>query len=95
MVNILCVLDHGVASYEIRTGKTKYKDATFMWDRNKVLYMSIETSEPLNVFYRLYVALSRHLHRSVLNTRDIEVNYGEVNRQFDVCEFNGALYNQV
>lgn len=94
MINTLCVLGHGVASYEVKTGETKYRDATFMWDRSEALYMSIETSKPDRVFYRFYVALSGHLYRSVLNTRNIVATYGEVNRQFEVREFNGALYNQ-
>jgi hypothetical protein len=94
MVNMLCVLDHGVASYEVKTGETQYRDATFMWDRNEDLYLSIETEKPDRVFYRFYVALSGHLYRSVLNTRDIVGNYGEVNRHFEVHEFDGALYNQ-
>ncbi len=95
MVNMLCVLDHGVASYEVKTGETTYRDATFMWDRSEDLYMSIETSEPDKVFYRLFATLYGHLSRSVLDTREIVANYGEVNRQFEVREFDGALYNQI
>ena len=94
MVNMLCVLDHGVASYEVKTGETTYIDASFMWDRSEDLYLSIETSEPGMVFYRFYVAVAGHLYRSVLNTRNIVEEYGEVNRQFEVREFDGALYNQ-
>ena len=66
-----------------------------MWDRSEDLYMSIETSEPDKVFYRFFATLSGHLNRSVLDTRDIVANYGEVNRQFVVREFDGALYNQI
>ena len=94
MVNMLCVLDHGVATYEVKTGETTYRDASFMWDRSEDLYLSIETQNPDRVFYRFYGALSGHLYRSVLNTRDIVGNYGEVSRQFEVREFDGALYNQ-
>ena len=94
MVNKLCVLGQGVASYEVKTGETSYLNATFMWDRSEDLYLSIETSKPKQVFYRFYVALSGHLYRSVLNTRDIVAGYGEVDRQFEVREFDDALYNQ-
>ena len=94
MINTLCILGHGVASYEVKTGQTKYHDPTFMWDRSEDLYLSIETSRPEQVFYRFYVTLSGHLYRSVLNTRDIVATYGEVNRQFEIREFVGALYNQ-
>ena len=61
MVNMLCVLNEGVASYEVKTGGTSYRDATFMWDTNEQLYLSIETCEPDKVFYRFYVALSSHV----------------------------------
>lgn len=93
MVNMLCILDHGVASYEVRTEAT-YRDATFMWDRSKDLYMSIETSEPDKVFYRFFVLLSGHLSRSVLDTKDIVNHYGDSNRKIEIREFDGALYNQ-
>ena len=94
MVNTLCVLDHGVASYEVKIGETSYTNATFMWDRSEDLYLSIETSNPKQSFYRFYVALSGHLYRSVLNTRSIDTNYGQAKRQFEVQAFDGALYNQ-
>ena len=94
MINMLCVLNHGAASYEVKTGEAKYHGATFMWDRSEDLYLSIETSKPDLVFYRFYVALSGHLYRSVLNTRNIVENYGEVHREFEVHKFESALYNQ-
>ena len=94
MVKMLCVLDHGVASYEVKTGETTYSEATFMWDRGKDLYLSVETTKPDRVFYRFYVSLFGHIYRSVLNTRDIVSNYGEVSRKFEVHPFDGALYNQ-
>ena len=94
MINSLCVLGHGVASYEVKTDEAKYRNATFMWDKSEHLYLSIETCKPDRVFYRFYVALSGHLYRSVLNTRDIVATYGEVNRQFEVHDCDGALYNQ-
>lgn len=94
MVNMLCVLDDGVAAYEVKTGEATYSEATFMWDRSEDLYLSVETQQPDRVFYRFYVALSGHLHRSVLNTRNIVGNYGGVSRQFEIRKFDGALYNQ-
>ena len=94
MIKMLCVLGHGVASYEVKTGEATYRDATFMWDRSEDLYLSSETSKPDWVFYRFYVALSVHLYRSVLSTGDIGASYGEITRQFEVHEFDGALYNQ-
>ena len=84
MVNMLCVLDQGVAAYEVKTGDTTYCDATFMWDRDEDIYMSIETSEPDKVFYRFFGTLSGHLYKSVLNTRNIVQKYGNVKRQFEV-----------
>ena len=84
MVNMLCVLDQGVAAYEVKIGDTTYCDATFMWDRDEDIYMSIETSEPDKVFYRFFGTLSGHLYRSVLNTRNIVQKYGNVKRQFEV-----------
>ena len=84
MVNTLCVLDEGVAAYEVKIDATTYQDATFMWDRSEDIYMSIETSEPDKVFYRFFLSLSGHLYRSVLNTRNIVAKYGNVKRQFVV-----------
>ena len=95
MVNMLCVLDNGLASYEVKTGDTTYVNATFMWDKNEHLFLSIEDSAPETIFYRFFVLLCGHLNRSVLNLRDIVAKYGDVDRSFNVYPFDAAKYNQL
>ncbi len=76
MVTVLCVLGHGSAWYSVKGGSTM--NATFMNDRHDDLQLSVHANEHdmMNTFYRLYVHLSGHLHRSVLATTNIEEKYG-------------------
>ena len=69
MVTALCVLGHGSAWYSVKGGETM--NATFMGDRHDDLLLSVHNDQHdmMNTFYRLYVHLSGHLYRSVLNTR--------------------------
>ena len=94
MVTTLCVLGHGIASYFVKTGEATYIDADFMRDRQKVIYLTIDVSEPEGVFYKLYSALFAHLNRSVLGVQHILGAYGENRRNFVVYPFGGALFNE-
>lgn len=96
MVNTLCVLGHGIASYYVKTAEseTSYIDADFMRDRDKVIYLTVDTNEPDRVFYKFYIDLFAHLNRSVLGVQDIIGAYGERSREFNVFPFDNSLYNE-
>ena len=55
MVTALCVLDAGVALYMVKDGVTGYQQATFMWDRQEQLVMSIYEQEPDKAFFLLFI----------------------------------------
>ena len=91
MVTALCVLNHGVAWYSLQDGDGP--NATFMWDRDQHLQLSIRSNAPDNAFYEFVVHLEGHLHRSVLGTQHMASGHGQTlspARKLDWCD---ARYN--
>ena len=94
MVTVLCVLGHGSAWYSVKDGSTM--NATFMNDRHDNLQLNVHNNkhDMMNTFYRLYVHLSGHLHRSVLATTNVEDGYGRKVPNYWNYPFDGARYNR-
>ncbi len=91
MVTMLCVLGHGAVWYEAKDTGTV--NATYMTDRDKQLLLAVHDQEPDNTFYRYFSHISGHLHRSVLNTTNIDENYGEPVSKYYTYPCLGAQYN--
>ena len=92
MITMLCVLGHGAAWYSVRDGGAA--NATFMGDRDQHLQLSIHDKDPEKTFYRFFVHLSGHLHRSVLGSQNIADSYGkDFLRACNVDRWSNALYN--
>ncbi len=94
MVNELCVLDQGSAWYSIKREDEGYVEATYMWDRNQTLHLSVSDEQPDKVFFLFFVHLAGHLTRSITWTNDVPVAYGAQNLPpFSIHLANNALYN--
>ena len=91
MVTMLCVLGHGLAWFSVKDGDAI--NATFMWDRDQCLQMSIYDHIPDNTFYYFFMLLAGHLHRSVLGSQDISASYGTGFEQYDNVSWNKTVYN--
>ena len=93
MVTALCVLGHASAWYSVKGGGTM--NATFMGDRHDDLLLSVHNDQHdmMNTFYRLYVHLSGHLYRSVLNTHNIADGYGRQVPKYLNYSYDDARYN--
>ena len=91
MVTLLCVLGHGAAWYKVKGGNSI--NATFMWDRDKYLQLNICEQERENTFYRFFIHLAGHLHRSVLWTVNIEDKYGGGYPECRIEDYEDAAYN--
>ena len=93
MVTMLCVLGRGAAWYSVEGGDTI--DATFMWDRNKRLQLSVHDNDQDkdNTFYRFFVNLEGHLYRSVLLPSNIAVAYGVKVAPYMNYRCNNAKFN--
>ena len=70
-------------------------NATFMWDRNEHLQLSVHDNEQDhdNTFYRFFVNLKGHLNRSVLLVSDAVEAYGSKVSPYVNYPFGDAKYN--
>ena len=93
MVTMLCVLGHGTTWYSVKEGDTI--NATFMWDRNEHLQLSIHDNEQdhNSTFYRFFAHLAGHLHRSVLFVPNLVEAYGSKAAPYMNYPFGNAKYN--
>lgn len=93
MVTMLCVLGSGTAWYSSKEADTV--NATFMWDRNEHLQLSIHDSEQdhVNTFYRFFAHLASHLNRSVLFVSNLVETYGCKVAPYMNYPFPNAKYN--
>ena len=91
VVTVLCILQHGVAWFSVRDRRVS--NATFMWDRDELLHLNIYENEPNDVFYKYYIHLMGHLHRSVLGSQGIAQSYGEDFGQHGSLYCDEAVYN--
>ena len=76
MLSDVYVLDEGAAGYFIADSDGSYVDATFVWNRDKDLVLSISDQKPDSTFYIFFMYLLGHLTRSVLSAHDLATAYG-------------------
>ena len=91
IVTVLCVLQQGVAWFSVRDQRDS--NATFMWDRAKFLQLNVYENELDDVFYKYYIHLMGHLHRSVLGTQGVAESYGGGFGQCWSLNCDEAVYN--
>ena len=68
--------------------------ASYMWDRQEPLVMGIY-EQPANAFHILFIHLSGHLTRSVLNIHDLNRGDGNFQPTIDLVPYQDALFNQL
>lgn len=91
MVKMLCILGHGAAWYSVSSGVPF--NANYMTDRHESLILQIDSQEPENVFYRLYLELMGHLTRSVLGLSNTLNEYGKPPPKRRTRSYPGATFN--
>ncbi len=93
MVTMLCILGQGAAWYSEKDGNAV--NATFIWDRNKELQLSVhdDDQDKDNTFYRFFVHLGGHLYRSVLFPSNLAEAYGVKVAPYKNYPCNNAKFN--
>ena len=94
MVTALCLLDQGVAFYLAKEDTSHHVNASYMWDRQEPLVMGIY-EQPANAFHILFIHLSGHLTRSVLNIHNLNRGYGNSQSANHLVPYQDALFNKL